>query len=193
MAIRQPHRRRQRYDDDWSEFHGRSMTEDEFRALDDADETDLEYYDGAAWRKGLVDRSHRALAGKLAYYFQLLVNASGGAQGPEGRVRLPGGRDLKPDAAYWLPGVPSGNDSLPTIAVEIRSPDQSMASQRRKCRMYRDGGVPVVWLIDPISRTAEVFEGDADGEPVPVDGVLRSEGVPGLEIPIAELWAALDS
>jgi hypothetical protein len=41
------------------------MTEEAFLALDDAEETDLEYYDGAAWRKGLVDRNHRGRAGKL--------------------------------------------------------------------------------------------------------------------------------
>jgi Uma2 family endonuclease len=191
MAIRQPLPRRRRDDDDWSEFHGRTTSEEEFLALDDAEETDLEYYDGAAWRKGWVDRNHGVLAGRLAYFFEVLANAIGGEQGPERRVRLPSGRALKPDAAYWLPGVPSGNDSLPIIAVEVRSPDETMASQRRKCRMYREGGVPVAWLIDPISDSRGV-RGRCRRRARAGRRVLRTELVPGLEIPIAELWAALD-
>ena len=191
MTIRQP-KPSERLDDDWSEYNGRPMTEEEFVALDDAEETDLEYYDGAAWEKGLVDRNHRILAGEFAYHFGLLRRAIGGEQGPEGRVRLTTGRRAKPDAAYWLPGIPSGNDSIPTVAVEVRSPDQTMASQRRKCRMYREAGVPVCWLVDPISRTAEVFEAELDGEPLPADGVLRSDVLPGFEISLADLWKAID-
>jgi Uma2 family endonuclease len=168
------------------------MTEADYLALDDAEETDLEYYDGAAWRKGFVDRNHGVLAGQLTFALELHCRGQGGEQGPERRVLLNDGRYQKPDAAYWLPGIPKGNDSLPTLAIEVRSPDETMASQRRKCRRYRESGIPVTWLIDPISRTAEVFEDDLDGEPVPAGGMLRSELIPGLEISLTELWAALD-
>jgi Uma2 family endonuclease len=97
-----------------------------------------------------------------------------------------------PDAAYWLPGIPSGNDSLPTVAVEVRSPGETMASQRRKCRQNREAGIPIAWLIDPISRTVEVFEGDLDGEPLAPGTALRSELLPGFELSIAELWVLID-
>ena len=193
MAIRQPARQVPiPEDDDWSAFHGKRMTEAEFLALDDAYETDLEYYDGAAWEKGLVDFNHGSATTEVLARFWIFARSAGGHYGPERRVRLPNGKDLKPDAAYWLPGIPSGNDSFPTVAVEVRSRSETMASQRRKCQLYRDAGVPIAWLIDPVSRTVEVFEGQLDAEPLPPDGVLRSELLPGFELPVADLWKLLD-
>jgi Uma2 family endonuclease len=168
------------------------MTEAQYLAIETGHETNLEYYDGAAWEKGVVDRRHRILAGEFTYHFGALRRRIGGEQGPEGRVRLPGGTYRMPDAAYWLPGVSSGEDSLPTVAVEIRSPDETMASQRRKCRDFRAAGVPVCWLVDPISRTVEVYEGDLDGEPLAPDAVLSSGLLPGFEVKVADLWAAID-
>lgn len=106
-------------------------------------------------------------------------------------MRLPSGNYRKPDYAYWLPGVHDGDDSLPSLAVEVRPPGETMASQRRKCREYREAGVLVCWLIDPIARVVEVFEGDVDAEPLPADGVLRSEQIPGFEVGVRELFAAL--
>jgi Uma2 family endonuclease len=193
MAIRQPTRRIAiPDDDDWSAFNGVSMSEAEFVALDDAHETNLEYYDGCAWKKGLVDRNHRVSTGELDGAFWAYKKLIGGSFGPEGRVRLPNGRHVKPDTAFWLPGIPSGNDSLPTVVVETRSPNQTIVSQRRKCRMYREAGVPIAWLIDPIRRVVEVFEGDRDADPLPSDGVLSSPLLPGFELPIRDIWAALD-
>ena len=192
MAIRQPLRQEAAQGDEWTDYNGRPMSEAEFVALDDSCETDLEYYDGAAREKGVVDRNHGVLAGEFSGRFWLLAREAGGEHGPERRVRLPDGKYLKPDAAYWLPGIPAESDSLPTVAVEVRSPTETMASQRRKCRWYREAGVPVVWLVDPISRTVEVFEGDLDGEPLPAAGVLSSPLLPGFAVPLPELWAALD-
>jgi Uma2 family endonuclease len=192
MAIRQPGQRVEELDDDWSEYHGMPMTEEAFLALDDAFENDLEYYDGCAWEKGLVNREHGIIAGEFTFHFVLLSRSHGGEGGPERRIRLPDGKAQKPDAAYWRPGIPSGNYSIPTVVVEVRSPDETMASQRRKCRRYREGGVPICWLIDPISRSVEVFEGESDAEPLPLGGTLQSPLLPGFELPVAELWAALD-
>jgi Uma2 family endonuclease len=67
--------------------------------------------------------------------------------------------------------------------------DETMASQRAKCRWFRAHGVDVCWLIDPASRTVEVFEGNRDG--VRADGVLESAFLPGLRIPLDELFSGL--
>ena len=191
MVVRQP-RRKNTESDDWSEFNGVQMPVEEFVALDDAEESDLEYYDGATWEKGVVDANHGDIVGRLAWHFENHRLAHGGRFGPERRVRLAPRVYRKPDLAYYAPGTASGNDELPTLAIEVRSPDETMAHQRRKCRMFREHGVLVCWLIDPISRTVEVFEGDRDSERLPADGVLSTEHLPGFELPVAELFAALD-
>jgi Uma2 family endonuclease len=194
MAIRQPRPRPPIpiNEDDWSAFNGVEMSEAEFLDLDDNHETNLEYLDGATWAKALGDANHGYSTNKVLFAFGLLEQALGGESGPERRLRLPSGQYAVPDAAYWLPGIPAGNDSLPTVAVEVRSKGQSMESQRHKCRLYRDAGVPIAWLVDPLTRTVEIFEGELDAEPLPRDGVLHSDLLPGFELPVSELWRLVD-
>jgi Uma2 family endonuclease len=67
-----------------------------------------------------------------------------------------------------------------------------MAAQRRKCREYREAGVLVCWLIDPIARVAQVLDDDIGAEPLPAGGALSTKHLPGLEIPLKELFAVLD-
>lgn len=190
MVIRQP--RKLGDSENWSDYNGVAMSVDEFLELDNTDESDLEYFDGAVWGKGVVDRNHRVIVGELGGHFFLYQRVHGGEQGPEGRVQLAPRLYRKPDLAYYIAGTSADNDSLPTVVVEVRSPDETMASQRRKCRMFREHGVPVCWLIDPISRSIEVFEDDLDGETLPVDGVLSSKFMPGFELKVQELFSALD-
>jgi Uma2 family endonuclease len=62
-----------------------------------------------------------------------------------------------------------------------------MAAARRKCRLYRDRGVEVCWLIDPATRTVEAFDRDHDGLAL-ASGVLESPSLPGFSLPLASLW-----
>jgi Uma2 family endonuclease len=64
-----------------------------------------------------------------------------------------------------------------------------MTEQRAKCRLMRENGVDVCWLIDPVRRVAETFEGVLDGEPV---SVLESAFLPGFTISLEELFGELD-
>ncbi len=61
---------------------------------------------------------------------------------------------------------------------------------KRKLREYFRAGVRLVWLIDPPTRTAEVYQGPEKPTRVPSDGVLVGEDVlPGFELPMGELFA----
>ena len=86
-----------------------------------------------------------------------------------------------PDVSYWRPEIPSGHQAPPSLAVELRSKDQTMAELRRKCEFLRSTGVETCWLIDPVSRTAEIYEGRRKrGSLV---STLRAECLPGFELP----------
>jgi Uma2 family endonuclease len=85
--------------------------------------------------------------------------------------------------------MPSGDDSIPSVAVEVRSRGQSMRILRDKCRAFRDAGVVTCWLIDPDRRTAELFEGDADAVAVTV---LESAAMPGFSVALADLFKVLE-
>src|SRR5690606_28453236 len=99
-----------------------------------------------------------------------------------------------PGLQYWAPGRPRGSSQRaqpPTLAVEVRSPGQSMESLREKCELMRAHGVDVRWLIDPEARRVEVFE--ASDVAKPAQGAdLRSAVLPGLTISLADLWSVLD-
>ena len=175
------------------------MTEAEYLALP-AEAPYLEYVNGEVLAKAMPDRNHMVLIQAVAFAFGLYVRANGGLCGPEGRSRFVGSGGLAeyrlPDYSYWRPDTPtSDEDALlpPTLAVEVRSPDESMASQREKCRFYRERGVDVCWLIDPLSRSVEVFEDSLDGEPVGHGGALESSRLPGFSLPLAQLFGALVS
>ena len=129
-----------------SKYHGRRMSEAEYLALPE-EKPYLEYVDGVVLQKPRPDHIHRRLVRLFDFLFETYIRAHGGDGGPEGRVRLP---DLSgyrlPDTAYWAPGRSSGKDSVPSLAIEVRSENQSMAELRRKCRAFRSNGVDCCWL-----------------------------------------------
>ena len=189
MAIRQPKPHRQ--PSPVSKYHGRRMTEAQYLALPE-EKPYLEYVDGVVLQKPMPNSQHRKLVQFLDYLLYGYILKFGGDGGPEGRVRMPDGSGYRlPDTAYWAPGRPSGDDSLPSLAVEVRSPDQTLAELRRKCRAFRANGVDACWLIDPVARTAEVFEGERDGEQLDANGVLTSRIMPSFELPLRDLFAVL--
>jgi Uma2 family endonuclease len=174
-----------------SKYHGVRMTEEEYLSLPE-EKPYLEYVDGVVLQKPVVNRKHRRIVGRLDALFDAFVRSYGGDYGPEGRVQLRSGGFRLPDTAYWAPGRPTDDDSLPTLAVEVRSPDQTMTELRGKCRQFRTSGVDVCWLIDPEARVAEVFEGPRDAERLPRHGTLESAFLPGFSLPVDELFSVLD-
>lgn len=190
MAIRQPKPPRQEFP--VSKYHGRRMSEAEFLALPE-EKPYLEYYDGAVWQKPMPSKQHRDLVERLVVEIWLYRRRHGGSGGPEGRVRLPDGSGFRlPDTAYWAPERDDGDDSVPTLAVEVRSPDQTMAELRRECRSFRANGVDVCWLIDPASRTAEVFEGNRDGGRLSGTDSLETASMPGFSLSLVDLFSVLN-
>ena len=179
-------------DDDWSAYAGTRMRVEDFLALDDAEETNLEYVDGLVLEKAVADRNHRNIVGELDYRFGGYKRIKGGEFGPEARVRLASGRYRKPDTAYWAAGTDASDDALPTVAVEVWSPGETMASQRAKCRMFLGAGVKSCWLINPKTRTVEVFEAGVDGRVLRAAAVLESGFLAGFSVPLPELFAVIE-
>jgi Uma2 family endonuclease len=177
-----------------SRHHGQRMTLAEYEALPE-EKPYLEYWDGLVLQKAVPKRKHWRLAQRLAEIFARYRPVAGGMSGPEAHIWFEGHGWLVPDYCYWAPTKPQGDDRRPlppTLAVEISSPDQSLAEQREKCRLMRANGVDVCWLVDPDTRAVEVFEGERDGEPLAPGGSLASAFLPGFSVPLADLFAVLD-
>jgi Uma2 family endonuclease len=114
---------------------------------------------------------------------------------------------LVPDLAGWrrerMPAFPTAAffTLAPDWVCEVLSPSTQRLDRVRKLAIYLEEGVTWAWLVDPLSRTLEVFEsrgnrwtlagafeGDAVVRAVPFDAVEIEIGgwwVPGAE-PVAE-------
>ena len=78
----------------------------------------------------------------------------------------------------------------PDLAVEVHSPSDRPRDIARKAAMYQQAGVPLVWLVDPDTRTVPVL---ALGQP-PVtlgvgDELDGGEVLPEFQVAVAEVFA----
>ena len=83
---------------------------------------------------------------------------------------------------------------MPDIAVEVQSPNNTLAELRRKAVIYLQNGTQLVWIIIPDSKGAEVCRLDANGKIqtqfIAADGSLYGEQVlPGFQLELAALFA----
>jgi Uma2 family endonuclease len=166
------------------------MTPEEYLALPE-EKPYLEYVDGVVLQKPMPNEEHSQIALEVGYHIRLWLRGKKGRAGVEARAKLGDLPNYRlPDVSYWKPGVPSGEQAPPSVAVEIRSPEQTLAELRRKCEFLRGAGVETCWLIDPVSRTAEVYEGRGKkGKPV---DILTAASMPGFALALTELFAVLD-
>ena len=192
MAIRQPRSARLKIPTRprWqSRYHGVRMTPEQFLALPE-EKPYLEYVDGMVVQKPMPTSEHAILVMELGLHLGLYRRTHGGAVGAEARAAL---GDLPsyrlPDVSYWAPGNKVADDSLPSVVIEVRSRSQTLEELREKCRVFRRSGVEACWLIDPVSRSAELFEGSREGVSV---SRLTAGCMPGFELALADLFSALD-
>ena len=177
------------------------LTLDEFLALPD-DEPALELEpDGTVVQKVSPQGQHSSLQ------FALCERINGFARPRRLAVAFPELRTIFGGAAYvpdvtvfrWerIPRDQDGEllDDVfipPDIAVEIRSPGQSLRGQVNRCRWYVEKGVEIALLVDPDDRSVRLFRADAEmrvlhGEDrIDLDSVL-----PGFELSVQQLFDAL--
>ena len=167
------------------------MTADDYLSLPE-DKPYLEYIDGWVLQKPMVDANHSDLAVELVAALREYGKRSGGRAGIERRAHFAATHNYRlPDVCFFAAGRRAENDSPPTLAVEIRSPGQTAAELRAKCRFFRANGVDECWLVDPRMRTVELFS--SEGEFIlGVDQTLVSVALSGFELILGELFAVLD-
>jgi len=109
---------------------------------------------------------------------------------------------LVPDLAGWrrerMPDAreadaPPYFDLAPDWVCEVLSPSTEALDRGVKMRIYRREGVGHVWLVNPITRTLEVYRlREAQWmlvETFEGDTLARAEPFDGIEISLAALWA----
>src|SRR6266571_4566347 len=148
----------------------RRMTLEEFLRLPE-EKPALEFEHGVVTQKVSPKLPHGRLQltlGRLFDNFAEPIRLA--AAFTEPRITF-GGNSVVPDLAVYrwsrMPREEHGELAFdafdpPDIAVEIRSPGQSLRGQINRCRWYVQNGVEVPLLVDPEDRAVRVFRGDAN-------------------------------
>ena len=77
----------------------------------------------------------------------------------------------------------------PDLAVEILSPDDNAARLQRKINRYLAAGTSVVWVLDPDSITATVYQKSGAFRTLTADDSIDiPELLPGFSIPVRALF-----
>lgn len=80
------------------------------------------------------------------------------------------------------------SETMPDLAVEVRSPSNSGPDAERKAALYLAAGVTVVWDLDPDRRRLRVFRAViAPEEFAESDAVELPEVMPGVRFVVREL------
>ena len=115
---------------------------------------------------------------------------------PRGRAWIPDGSWMSDETiAEWerlgRPGLSTGFWQLtPDFILEVRSPRQSVADQKRKMEGWAAAGVKLGLLIDPESKTAWLYRPDGSVEEHRQPETLSMEPeMPGLVLDFTEIWA----
>ncbi len=100
--------------------------------------------------------------------------------------------DLIPDVAVIQDGMPEPERGpglyMPLLAVEIKSPDDSLRQMRQKAYFYLANGSRMVWLVNPEKKVVEVLTSEDETLYLEND-VMTAEGLlPGFSLLVSEIF-----
>lgn len=120
---------------------------------------------------------------------------------PDGTLRLMPGLVRMPDVAFisWkqLPERKCPNEPIaslfPDLAVEVLSESNTRGEMKRKLKEYFLSGTQLVWIVDPIQRSADVYTAP-DRFTRLEEGEILDGGdlLPGFELPLKQLFARVE-
>jgi Uma2 family endonuclease len=178
-----------------------TATEDDLRRIHEAEDRLYELVDGTLVEK-VMGFAEGFLALRLGRLVGNFVEARdlGLVAGADATVRLMPGLVRIPDLSFvsWerlpkreVPLEPIPN-LVPDLAVEVLSEGNTQEEMERKLKEYFLTGVRLVWFIDPVRRTLQVYTAP-DCCRVLKEGDMLDGGavLPGLTITVEELFSRL--
>ena len=185
-------------------LHPYPASEDDVIRLHDREKRLFELVDGVLVEKAMGFRESY-VAGMILTILQMFVlpRKLGVVAGADGMMRLAPGLVRIPDVSFcrWeqFPNRKIARTPIPDIhpdlAVEVLSQSNTKQEMDDKLEDYFDSGASLVWLVDPETRSALVFTSpDRESATKLVEGQSLDGGtvLPGLVIPLADIFAELD-
>jgi Uma2 family endonuclease len=152
---------------------------------------DREFVDGRIEERNLGEKEHSLIQRFLTVLFYMKRFEWGVEVFPELRTQTQARRFRVPDVL-----VMRAEDKFeryvtrpPLIAIEILSPEDSLAAMRSKAVEYREFGIENIWIIDPEARIVYRY---ADGKLEELhSGELTVPGT-SIRVVLSEIFAELD-
>jgi Uma2 family endonuclease len=98
---------------------------------------------------------------------------------PDISVVLKAGREFNPNEPLTF---------MPDLAIEIKSPTDSLIKMRKKANYYLENGSKVVWLVDTQRQKVEVYTVDDTEILSSGDALDGGELLPDFKLPVSDLW-----
>ena len=141
--------------------------------------------------QGVVSESpaglrHDNIAAKLIMRIgmYLLANPIGEFYASSAGFQITSNVVLSPDGAYVsyarLAGKPSPEGFAPyapALAIEVISPSDSATDLAEKIELYLAHGTQLLWVINPRTRSANIYRADGSGNRLQISDELNGEGV----------------
>ena len=172
----------------------RLMTITEYEAFIDTHEGLYELINGEIVEK-VVTEEHGVIVVNIATEIRIYLK-----QNPIGRVAVEARYRPKdenynvrlPDVSVRITDAPivrkGAVEGMPDLAVEVKSPTDTLKLMREKANYYIANGCQMVWLVYPDKQMVEIYHKDADIEILFVDDVIHGADVlPGFELKVKEI------
>jgi Uma2 family endonuclease len=145
---------------------------------------DCDYVDGEVQERNLGEFEHSSTQGQIVFYVLTRYPRLKWRVLPEQRVQVTATRFRIPDVCILAEDAPREKiiRTPPLLCIEVMSPCDTLARIRERAQDYFAMGVPVCWIIDPVSGQAWTATPDALTETT--DGILRAGDI---EMPLGEV------
>lgn len=153
---------------------------------------DVDYIDGEIQERNLGERSHSELQGALIVALSLFRKSLSMRVFPEQRVQVKSTRFRVPDICVVLgrQELPAIFVDPPFICIEILSPEDTFTRYHERLDDYTIFGVPYIWIIDPIAKTAWSYE---QGRQYRVEDLILRTVSPEIVIDLKEVFREIES
>jgi Uma2 family endonuclease len=138
-------------------------------------EPDMDYIDGQLVERSTGERRHSRIQAILIILLGTRQAERGFEVFAEQRIVIVERRRyLVPDICVKaVPYNPVPVLERPDLVIEILSPDDTLAAAARKCALYREAGIPAIWVVDPYRNAIYTF--DAEGLELKRENTLSTE------------------
>ena len=153
---------------------------------------DVHFVDGELEERNVGEYSHSKIQGFITSLFIANEERWGTDALVEQRIRISATRVRIADVAVLGPHAPYEEVTVtpPLLCIEVLSPEDRLSRAELVMADYRAMGVPNIWLIDPIHRTAYTF--GASGTQMLIGTQLTVPGT-AILLDLPTLFAKLDA